>query len=65
MFDLIATAAAAAAPQAKQNPFTSMIPVFLIVIVFMLSHPEKAYSPIALTESGIVMLVSAEQSENA
>ena len=35
MFDLIATAAAAAAPQAKQNPFTSMIPVFLIVIVFM------------------------------
>jgi preprotein translocase subunit YajC len=43
MFDLIATAAAAAAPQAKQNPFTSMIPVFLIVIIFMffMSRSQK------------------------
>lgn len=43
MFNFIATAAAAAAPQAKQNPFASMIPVFLIVIVFMffMSRSQK------------------------
>ena len=42
MFDLIASAAAAA-PQAKQNPLTSMLPVFIIVIVFMffMSRSQK------------------------
>ena len=36
MFDLIATAAKAAAPNAKApNPIMQMVPIFLVVIVFM------------------------------
>ena len=36
MFNLIATAAKAAAPNAKApNPIMQMVPIFLVVIVFM------------------------------